>query len=171
MAKTAITPANAKTPAKENAANTIPVVANASEAPSESEIDSAEELKPWFSLVDSASVMTLVRGYMSPMPAPPEPQPTMATTGDSRHRAVAKVQRDRADNDRAADADASRVRQPVCQAALQPGRARPGQRGQRERQPGEGCRKVVVIDEQVRQVHLGAEERRGDDAAGEDDAR
>src|SRR5690554_1445184 len=94
MATTAMTAVRANTPVNEspttlNALKTIPVTASARAAPSESEIDSAALLNPWFAFVESASVITERRGYMRPMPAPPIPHPTMATAGESVSRAVA----------------------------------------------------------------------------------
>src|SRR5690606_28640828 len=59
----------------------MPVVASARAAPRESPIDSAELLNPWFAVVDMARVMTLIRGYMSPIPPPPTTQPAMAING------------------------------------------------------------------------------------------
>ena len=49
-----------------SATNVSPMTAMDAEAPTESEIDSAEELKPWFCGVEYASVRTVRRGYMSP---------------------------------------------------------------------------------------------------------
>ncbi|MNR47051.1 hypothetical protein D3C85_1661070 [compost metagenome] len=54
-------------------------------------MDMAELLKPSFSLVDSARVITLSRGYSSPMPPPAEIQPAMATAAGQLSAAVASA--------------------------------------------------------------------------------
>ena len=49
--------------------------------PIESEIESAEELKPWFCGDEYASVRTVRRGYISPIPRPDNAHPTISTAG------------------------------------------------------------------------------------------
>ena len=83
-AAAAITAVSTNTPVNEpavvvNAVNTIPVAASARAPPRESEMDIAELLKPSVSGVERASVITLSRGYMSPMPPPARTQPAIAT--------------------------------------------------------------------------------------------
>src|SRR5512141_2270711 len=83
-AATPITAVRAKTPPKDaavvgNAAKTMPVVARDSAPPSESEMDIAELLKPSFSLLDRARVITLSRAYISPMPPPANTQAVITT--------------------------------------------------------------------------------------------
>lgn len=57
--------------------------------PSESAIDIAELLKPWFFGVENSSTITDSRGYANPMPAPPIAQPTITTAAGRCSSAVA----------------------------------------------------------------------------------
>ncbi len=113
---------SAKTPANEfvvvNAAKTSPVAASDSAPPRESEMDMAALLKPWFSSVESANVMTESRGYMSPMPPPARIQPAMATAAGRANAAVTKVEITAISTRESADLHCEIVRQPGTEPPL-----------------------------------------------------
>ena len=133
-------------------------------------MDIAELLKPSVSGVDSASVMTLSRGYIRPMPPPARIHPEIATAA-GQPNAVVTSARTIADSTssepiRTATGLPSRFRQPALDAR---GR-RPRQCAAGQGEAGERRREGVAFHQQVRQVHLGAEEPGRRQTAGKDHA-
>ncbi len=75
-------------PVPASAVKVRPIAAMVADAPTESEIDRAEELKPWFCGVEYARVRTVSRGYMRPIPPPASAHPAMRMTGGRCSQAV-----------------------------------------------------------------------------------